>query len=140
MDIPPCHYRISIKALIFDETREKFLVVQEENGTWELPGGGLDFGETPEECLRREIKEEMDLEVTHIAKQPSYAFTFEKHKNTNYPGWKANIMYEARLKDLNFTPSDECARIEFVTPAEALQLKNAPNIHALAKLLAPDKP
>lgn len=32
-------------------------------GTWSTPGGHLDFGETPEECARREAKEEVGMDV-----------------------------------------------------------------------------
>ena len=31
---------------------------------WELPGGKVECNETPVECLKREIKEEFDIEIT----------------------------------------------------------------------------
>lgn len=35
-------------------------------GTWSFPGGAVDFGESPVECARREIREETGLEVGDI--------------------------------------------------------------------------
>lgn len=52
-------------AIIIDE--EKIFCTQrgygEFKGWWEFPGGKLEEGEQPEEAVRREIKEELKIEV-----------------------------------------------------------------------------
>lgn len=39
------------------------MLLENERGEWELPGGKLETGENPEECVAREIREELDLRV-----------------------------------------------------------------------------
>lgn len=110
-ELPECFYRVSVKALILNETRDKFLICKEDNGKWELPGGGLDWDMSPQDDLPREIKEEMGLEVVSIADRPSYFYTFAFERHL---GRGANIIYETTVKNLDFTPSDECVEIAFV--------------------------
>lgn len=49
----------------------KVLIAQRQAGShqeykWEFPGGKLEPDETPEECIVREIKEELDMEIEVI--------------------------------------------------------------------------
>jgi len=56
--------QISVKALI--KKKGKVLMLQDEKGSWELPGGRVEFGEDPIITMRRELKEEMSVEVRSI--------------------------------------------------------------------------
>lgn len=133
-NIPNCFYRISIKALILDDEK-RFLLALENNGLWELPGGGLDFGEKPQECLSREIKEETGIDVVHVNEKPSYFLTTLGIKSMK---WYCNVLYETKIKDLNFKPSDECVGLKFFTKEEALKEKLFPNVAEFIKMYNPD--
>ena len=133
-DIPECFYRVSVKALVLNETRDKFLICEEESGVWELPGGGLDWGMTPQEDLPREISEEMGLKVTKIADNPSYFIT---DQTLNHGVWIVNVIYETELENLDFTPSDECVNIKFVNKEDIVDMKVFPTIKKLADMFDP---
>ena len=131
-DIPACFYRISIKALILDDEK-RFLLAKESNGKWELPGGGLDFGEKPQICIIREIKEEMGLDVTFVDDSPSYFLTSQKENGR----WFSNIIYLTKVNDLNFTASDECVEMRFFTKEEALKENLFSNVTDFVALYNP---
>ena len=67
------------KFLISKRLKNKFL-----GGLWELPGGKIKTGESPQECLEREIKEELNIRVEIHDKIGTV--------NHQYSHFKVNIM------------------------------------------------
>ena len=135
MEILNAFYRTSVKALVLDE-QNRFLLCKEIDGTWELPGGGLDLGENPQDGLIREVQEEMGLEVTSIAETPSYFVTAFFERNNV---WKANVLYEATFKDLSIKESDECTEVAFFTTDQILSAETPviPTVREFAKVYNP---
>lgn len=60
--------RVGIGVFVFKNG--KFLMQQRQGahgaGSWSIPGGHLEFGESFEDTARREAKEETDLDITNI--------------------------------------------------------------------------
>lgn len=135
--IPNCCYRISAKALILDD-QKRFLLTKEDNGLREFPGGWLDFGENPQECIQRELLEEMGIHVKWVSKTPSY-FVTSTHTKWH---WVANILYETQVdreEIFKFTPSEECQEVKFFTKEEAAKEKLFSNVKEFIKQFDPTK-
>jgi mutator protein MutT len=63
---------VGVGACILNEVGEVLLaqrgpLAKNERGTWEIPGGGVEFGETLEVALKREILEEIGVEIKIIS-------------------------------------------------------------------------
>lgn len=128
------HFRVSVKGIAIDETG-RFLLAKEDNGKWELLGGGLDHNEDPITALKREIKEETGLEVTDVSPTPKYFVTAPK---VGREGYVANVIYEIKLKDLKFIPSDECVELKFFYVEEAKQEELFPQVTKFVEVFNPD--
>ena len=106
----------AVKALLFYEG--KFLLVKRssaargEHQFWEFPGGRLEFGETPEEALLREVKEETGLQATLIS--PIQTWSFFRDTDTQIIG----ITFLANANEPCITLSSEHDAYAWVTKDE----------------------
>lgn len=76
--------------------RDSKILIAQRNGEgnqalkWEFPGGKIDPGETPEQCLKRELKEELNLDI-----RVGELFDII---NYDYPTWTIQLLvYRAEI-------------------------------------------
>ena len=55
---------LGVRAVVLDSENRVFLVKHSYVSGWYLPGGGVDLGETMYEAMRRELKEEGNIDLT----------------------------------------------------------------------------
>src|SRR5262249_62287183 len=88
---------------------------------WELPGGRLEVGETPEQALEREFEEELAVKVEALRLIDSYLFEVIPGKHVFI------VTYGCRLRD-GFAPSlsDEHSAFGLYAPDQLVAIKLPP--------------
>jgi 8-oxo-dGTP diphosphatase len=98
-------------------------------GLWEFPGGKVHAGETPEAALIRELKEELDIDVTASCLAP---FTFASH---GYPEFHLLMpLYVCRKWHGSVTPR-EGQRLAWVRPTRLADYAMPPADKPLVAML-----
>ena len=110
----------AVAALIADEQGRLLIVVRGEEprkGMWDLPGGFADPGESAEAALRREVAEELGIEVTSMRFLCSYPNTYE-YMGVHYA--TMDLGFVCAVKDINAvqTSKSEVQELLFVRPQE----------------------
>ena len=90
-------------------------------GRWELPGGGLDSGERPEESIEREVFEEVGLNAKAV--RPLSVTTHGNHDGTSDI---VRITYECRITDNN-------ENVSLDTDHDAFQWISQDKLHSFDK-------
>jgi 8-oxo-dGTP diphosphatase len=135
---PDSFFRVTIKGLCVRDGKLLLAKERKIDGSegWEMPGGGLDFGEDIKEALKREVQEEMGLTVTKISEKPIYVWTHKYEKNRRGIDWYYSLViaYRVEFEDLNITPSDECEAVEFFSKEDISKIPLNGQSQELAKI------
>ena len=81
-------------------------------GYWEFPGGKVDKGETPEEAIIRELKEEINIDVTGSCLAP---LSFTEKQYDNY--YVVVLLYVCRRWNGHIMPMED-QELAWVNPKE----------------------
>jgi mutator protein MutT len=102
---------ISAKGVLI--RRGRVLLLRNERGEWELPGGRLDEGETPEETVVREIREETGLRASVVSLLDAWVYRVTRSEKVLV------LEYACRLKGSGIVKiSHEHTQYSWLRPAD----------------------
>jgi len=108
-----CLYRISLKCLITNDQGDILVVKEQGRNYWDLPGGGMDYGENIKSAMARELKEEVNFEGN---------FTYEileidePEKFTTRDIWQVRIILKITPGNLTFSTAVDSDEVAFMKP------------------------
>jgi len=121
--------KIRIRVAVVIPRGNEILLVRHVKGDrqyWLVPGGGLDWGETIEDCAKREIMEETNLDIKLIKLlfiSESVSKEYERHLiNLTFlgkilnPDEEIKVLDDERVKEARFVPVEDLNKIELHPP------------------------
>ena len=115
-----------VNAIIKSKEGTKFLVIKRKEGIhagkWAFPGGIVEKGETSEEALKREVKEEVGLDIEKIIRKIS-KYEYGRGEEELRKKSKGQCFLVA-VKNENVKTSPEIADYKWVTLEEFESLEH----------------
>jgi len=110
-----------VGAIIYNDRGEIFLMSSPKWNSWVVPGGKILENETEEEALKREIEEELDIEIENIVKvgekiKPKSKDFYDEEVRFHF------IDFFAKAKQNEIAPNKEISECGWFTIEEALEL------------------
>ncbi len=120
-------YRLSAKALVYNENKQ-FLLIKEVKGIRDFPGGGIEYGETPQEAIKRELSEELGITKNVEVNEKITHFLAYYYQEKEVGVWLA--FYEVSLPSkVEIQKGDrECVDYGYFSPEEAKKLPLHQNV------------
>jgi ADP-ribose pyrophosphatase YjhB (NUDIX family) len=108
-------FRVSLKSVIFNDAGEILVVKEKGRDWWDIPGGGIDHGESVKEALTRELREEVlltgDFEYeTILTEDPRYL--------ANHNLYQMRLTFLVKPESLDFSPGDDGDEVMFIDPVK----------------------
>ncbi len=72
-----CRFPVSVKGVMI--RGDQVILLRNERDEWELPGGKLEMGEAPEQCVARGIHEELGLDVEAASLLDTWVYAITSH-------------------------------------------------------------
>ena len=110
--------------------------IPEAHGAWELPGGKIDFSETPEHAVVRECKEEIGCDIAIIRVLPFVGSNMWR-RNDGGEQQAIYMCYEARWMNGDPKPlANKVSEIRWYSRNEILAIDNLlPGVRELVSLV-----
>jgi ADP-ribose pyrophosphatase YjhB (NUDIX family) len=112
----------TVGALIFNPSREVLMIrTHKWSDLWGIPGGKIKWGETAEDALRREVREETGLEISNI--QFAIFQDCIRSKEFYREAHFVLLNYTCDTKTTDVTLNDEAEEYQWLSPKAALSLE-----------------
>lgn len=113
---------VGVSAFIFNNKGELLLTRSPKwNNSWVVPGGKVEFGESMEKTLKREMKEELNLDISGM----EYLTTVELNRTKERPDLHMVVNeFVARADNQEVIINDEHSSYEWRKPEDWLKEKD----------------